>query len=139
MTETHSPADPLHQSVSHEESDINIGGIFKFVVGLTIAAAVVHLIVWFMFVWFQSAAASAEVPNPLRSGEDARVPPEPRLQVEPRQDLGSYRQREAALLDGYHWVDKNAGVVRIPIEEAMKRLVERGLPTRSVQKSGQKK
>ena len=67
------------------------------------------------------------------------MPPEPRLQVDPRQDLSAYREREAALLDGYRWVDKNAGVVRIPIDEAMKRVVERGLPTRPVQESGQRK
>jgi hypothetical protein len=90
-------------------------------------------------VWFQSAAASADVPNPLRVGEDVRVPPEPRLQVDPRQDLSDYREREAALLAGYRWTDKNAGVVRLPIDEAMKRIVESGLPTRSAQESGQRK
>ena len=31
------------------------------------------------------------------------------------------------MLDSYGWVDKDAGVVRIPIEEAMKLTVERGL------------
>lgn len=139
MTDPHSPADASSRSASREESDINIGGIFKFVLGLTVAAAVVHVVVWFMFVWLQSAAARADVSNPLRVGQDVRVPPEPRLQVEPRQDLSDYRAREAALLDGYHWVDKSAGVVRIPIDEAMKRVVERGLPTRTVQESGQKK
>jgi hypothetical protein len=139
MTDTHSPAGATPPTVSHEESDIDIGGIFKFVLGLVIAAAAVHVVIWFMFVWFQAAAAGADVPNPLRAGEDVRVPPEPRLQVDPQQDLSSYRQREAALLDGYRWIDKNAGVVRTPIDDAMKRLVERGLPTRAVQGSGQQK
>jgi hypothetical protein len=139
MTDTPSSAELSNESVSHEESDINISGIFKFALGLTVAAAVVHVAIWFMFVWFQAAAASADVPNPLRVGEDVRVPPEPRLQVDPRQDLANYRERETALLDGYRWIDKSAGVVRIPIDQAMKRVVERGLPTRAVQESGQKK
>jgi hypothetical protein len=139
MTDTHSHAGAPHDSTQREESDIDIGGIFKFALGLTVAAAVVHVVIWFMFVWFQAAAAGADVANPLRVGQDVRVPPEPRLQVEPRQDLLNYREREAALLDGYRWVDKNAGVVRIPIDEAMKRVVERGLPARSAQESGQKK
>ena len=34
------------------------------------------------------------------------------------------------MLDSYGWVDKNAGVVRIPIDEAMKLTLERGLPAR---------
>jgi hypothetical protein len=139
MTDTHSHAGAPHDSTQREESDIDIGGIFKFALGLTVAAAVVHVVIWFMFVWFQAAAASTEVPNPLRVGEDLRIPPEPRLQVDPRQDLATYREREAALLDGYRWIDKSAGVVRMPIEQAMKRVVEQGLPTRPAQKSGQSK
>ena len=34
------------------------------------------------------------------------------------------------MLDSYGWVDKNAGIVRIPIDEAMKLTLQRGLPTR---------
>ena len=61
------------------------------------------------------------------------MPPEPRLQTNPRQDLSNLRAREDALLNSYGWVDKNTGVVRIPIERAMQLIVERGLPTRQVQ------
>jgi hypothetical protein len=139
MTDTSSSAVVANKSVSHEESDIDIRGIFKFALGLIAAAAVVHVVIWFMFVWFQASAASADIANPLRAGEDVRLPPEPRLQVEPRQDLANYRERETALLDGYRWIDKSSGVVRIPIDEAMKRVVERGLPTRPAQQSGQSK
>ena len=60
-----------------------------------------------------------------------RLPPEPRLQTNPRQDLSDLRAREDQLLNSYGWVDKNTGVVRIPIERAMQLIVERGLPTRS--------
>ena len=48
------------------------------------------------------------------------MPPEPRLQTNPREDLSELRASEDELLDSYGWVDKNAGVVRIPIDEAMK-------------------
>jgi len=34
------------------------------------------------------------------------------------------------VLTSYGWVDKNAGVVRIPIDEAMKIVVKQGLPVR---------
>jgi hypothetical protein len=139
MTDTHSSADVDNASVHHEHSDIDIAGIFKFTAGLIVVAALVHVAIWFMFVSFEATAARADVRSPLRSGDEVRVPPEPRLQVEPRQDLSAYREREAALLHGYRWVDKAAGVVRIPIDEAMKRVVESGVPTRSVQESSQKK
>ena len=35
------------------------------------------------------------------------------------------------MLGSYGWVDKNAGVVRIPIDAAMKLTLERGLPART--------
>ena len=34
------------------------------------------------------------------------------------------------MLNSYGWVDKNAGIVRIPIDEAMKLTLQRGLPSR---------
>ena len=35
-----------------------------------------------------------------------------------------------AALRSYGWVDKNAGIVRIPIDEAIRLTLQRGLPTR---------
>jgi hypothetical protein len=59
------------------------------------------------------------------------VPPEPRLQTNPREDLRQFREQEDAILNSYGWVDRPAGVVRIPIEDAMKLMLRRGLPSRS--------
>ena len=36
----------------------------------------------------------------------------------------------AELLQGYHWVDQSAGIVQIPIDQAMDLVVQRGLPAR---------
>ena len=58
------------------------------------------------------------------------MPPEPRLQIHPREDLQDLRASEDAILNSYGWVDKNAGIVRIPIDEAMKLILQRGLPAR---------
>ena len=71
---------------------------------------------------------------PLASSQGDRLPPEPRLQTNPREDLRTLRAKEDELLGSYGWVDKNAGVVRIPIEDAMKLTVERGLPARQESK-----
>lgn len=54
----------------------------------------------------------------------------PRLQVDETADINAYRAKQNLLLNEYAWIDKSAGTVRIPIEQAMKRLLERGLPTR---------
>lgn len=119
----------------HEESDINVGGVFAFGAGLTAVAAVVFVFVWLLFVYFDRRERPAEPsPNPMAAGQDTRLPPQPRLQTAPREDLAALRAREDARLNAYEWVDKAAGTVRIPIAEAMKLTVQRGLPTRGVAK-----
>ena len=50
------------------------------------------------------------------------------MQVRPSADFAKLHAQEQTELNTYGWVDKSAGVVRIPIERAMQLLVERGLP-----------
>lgn len=115
----------------HEESDVDIRGVFRFAGWLAVVIAVAFVAVWMTFGYFdqrESEIGSAR-DFPLAAGRTV-TPPAPRLQTEPRQELSDLRQREDALLNGYHWVDRDAGVVRIPIAEAMRLTVERGLPVR---------
>ncbi len=42
-----------------------------------------------------------------------------------------WRDREAAELESYGWIDRKSGIVRIPIDRAMDLLAQRGLPTRA--------
>ena len=123
----------IHEpTVHHEETDVNIRGIFAFAGGLAILAVLIHLAVWGLFMYFDGREASGATGHVLAAGE-MRLPPEPRLQVTPREDLAKFRAREDEILNGYRWVDKDSGVVRIPIGEAMKMTVQRGLPVRKPQ------
>ena len=81
------------------------------------------------------AAAHAMVGGLLRGysrrEEPARrVPPEPRLQVDEGRTRALLRERELRELGSYGWIDRDRGVVRIPIDEAMDRLLRRGGPKR---------
>ncbi len=51
----------------------------------------------------------------------------PVLQVDPVADMKAMDAREAQQLHSYGWVDKDAGIVRIPIERAIELTVEQGL------------
>jgi len=64
-------------------------------------------------------------PNPLRASAGRELPPSPRLQVNPTRDLAEYRAEQEEILASYGWVDRNAGIVRIPIERAMDLVAER--------------
>jgi hypothetical protein len=121
-----------NSGVQHEGSDVNVRGILIFGLGLFVTAAAIHLLVWLLFLYFAGREATRGATDyPLAADQQARVPPEPRLQTNPREDLRLMREQEDAILKSYGWVDRPAGVVRIPIEEAMKLTVRRGLPSRS--------
>jgi hypothetical protein len=137
MAEIHQPhAETAHggagnPTVHHEESDVNIVAILGFGAGLAVVAAIIHLLMWVLLGYFEAREAK-QAPRmyPLAAVQDTLLPPEPRLQTNPREDLAELRAREDAVLHSYGWVDKNAGVVRIPIDAAMKLTLERGLPAR---------
>ncbi len=136
---THSPAhghgmsheDDLERG-NHQEDGIDFGGIMKAGAGLTVMTVLTYLVVWGAYLALASATDKVSTARqyPMAIGLENRVPPEPRLQTDPKQELKDLRAREADTLDHYSWIDKNAGVVRIPIESAMKLALERGLPAR---------
>ena len=120
--------------VHHEESDVDIRAIFAFGAGLMAVAFVVFLMIYVLFGFFdgrERMTVPAEYPL---AAQAPKVPPEPRLQEHPREDLRELRAREDEILTSYGWVDKNAGIVRIPIDAAMKLTLERGLPARQQEK-----
>jgi hypothetical protein len=62
------------------------------------------------------------------------LPSPPRIQPDPGVDLQSYRESQQNLLNTYGWVDRQNGVVRMPVDRAMELLLQRGLPTRATNK-----
>jgi hypothetical protein len=67
---------------------------------------------------------------PLAVLQDERQPPEPRLQTNPKADLSDLRAYEKQVLEGYTWVDRNNNIVRIPVADAMRLTLQRGLASR---------
>jgi hypothetical protein len=56
------------------------------------------------------------------------APPGPRLQTDPEADMRHFRAEEEKWLNTYHWIDRQKGIVHIPIEETMKKLARTGAP-----------
>lgn len=54
--------------------------------------------------------------------------PQPRLQTDDVRDLAVMREAEDVYLNQYFVIDKNAGKVNIPITQAMRAVVQKGLP-----------
>jgi hypothetical protein len=127
----HPAAPPPDVTMGHEERDVAPRPIVYSVLGLT-ALAVLAVGAMLLLLNFLAAyhAARTAAPSPLAESYGLKEPPEPRLQTQPVADLDALRARDAALLDSYGWVDRNAGVVRIPVERAIEILAARGLPAR---------
>jgi hypothetical protein len=119
----------MMSSVRHETSDVNVSSVLGFGAGLLVSGLVISLLVWGLFLYFSEQAARRG--STVAGLTKQTLPPPPRLQTNPRGDLLELREAEDRVLTTYGWVDRNAGVVRIPIEQAMKLTVERGLPTRT--------
>jgi len=58
--------------------------------------------------------------------QPASQPPEPRLQVNPSEDIQSLRATASAQLDSSGWVNRDAGIAHIPIERAMQIIAQAG-------------
>ena len=69
--------------------------------------------------------------TPTAAEYERNLPPTPRLQTTPKEDLLDFRAAERAALSSYGWVDRNKSIVRIPVADAMKLTLERGLPSRA--------
>jgi hypothetical protein len=46
------------------------------------------------------------------------------LETEPQTDMRQYLQGKQHLIDTYAWVDRQAGIARIPLDQAMRALAE---------------
>lgn len=113
----------------HETRDLSIRAIAAFALGLAIFGGLTHLLLTDLFARFGRREERRDTPPaPLRGARV--VPPEPRLEENSGLLLGELRRREEEQLTSYGWVDREHGVVRIPIERAMKLVAERGLPAR---------
>lgn len=130
MSELHND-DRDNPEVVHEMSDVNVGAILRFGAALLITAVIAHVFLWWLLgVYERQYARSQTQVYPMAAAQQDRLPPEPRLQNDPQQDLTDLRAKQENLLKGYGWVNKEAGIARIPIEDAMRIVVEKGLPAR---------
>lgn len=148
-TETPDVSHIRNVEVTHETSDINVRAVLTFAVVLAVSTIVVGLGTWLLFTFFNQQQATDPQPGPMALTKEERLPPEPRLQGAPgfqvtlqsgetvnlqlTEPQAEYRvllrQWEENLRTGLK--DQSGKVVGMPIEDAMKKIVSDGLPTRT--------
>lgn len=118
--------------VAWERKDINIFQVSAFGIGLLLSCLVVVFAVWglFNFMFAQEEKKNIGTATELMRKERPALPPEPRLQGNPKQEIKDLRADETTILTSYGWLDPAKGTVRIPIDEAIDLVAKKGLPSK---------
>src|SRR4029077_5146222 len=75
VTKTPDVSHIKNPDVTHEASDVNVSGILKFVMGLTVLGAAVFVLMWGMFRFLSAQETVKEPPaGPMAMTEEERLP-----------------------------------------------------------------
>lgn len=112
----------------HERKDVDVPALFTIAFLLLLSCIAIFIVITLMMRYFKAH-------EPAVTAGQANIPatrikefPRPRLEVKPGASLTQLRAVEDVDLNSYGWIDRNAGTVRIPIDRAMRLLLDRGLP-----------
>lgn len=132
MAHTENLAHPISsEEAGHELSDTSFSVPVIFGVGVVILIVTSIIVVIGLLGYFETTAAEQRNAAPASSVVDTQqLPAGPLLQANPERDWNQMQETKEEILHSYGWVDKRNERVRIPIDQAMDLLLERGLPVR---------
>ena len=124
-----------NESAAYERRDLDPRSIVMFGIGIVVAIALAAVVTALIIYTRAAQHVRRELPVP-RLAKEREMNPQPRLDVDAPRQRREMRAGEDALLNSYGWVDKNSGIVRIPIDRAMDILASQGLPARKSEPAG---
>jgi hypothetical protein len=124
-------SDPGHAPApGHETRDASVARLLIFAGGLLVALVAIH----FIMLGFQRVFVSERPQSPQEQAEARSIlagPPAEQEETQARvniyQQLRKLHSDEEAMLSRYDWIDRKAGVVRIPIDRAIDLVAEKGV------------
>lgn len=130
MSKHSSHSDGPAERRDYSDRDIQLKPIIVFSVYIALFTALVFGAVRYAMSYWERQARTADARlSPM--AVERQLPAAPLLQIDEPRDLAAQRVWESSLLTNYAVVDKDAGVVRIPVERAMELIAQRGLPART--------
>jgi hypothetical protein len=145
----HEPEE-IDASKGYEQSDVRVTGIIVFLTALAIFVAVTGVLCYGIGKVINAQmdkqdgrntkwTTTADIRqlgnlanNPAIQNKVAQLTqqfPSPRLQLDDgNQEIADLHAREDLLLNNYSWADQAHGKMRIPIDQAMELIAQRGLP-----------
>lgn len=108
MTDNGNPM-PNPRPPEESEADAVVRGVLATALGVVAMLALVGAAVWLL----------------LRTWAETGPAPTALLAIPPPVPLAEFRAREERLLQATEWIDRDAGIARIPVERAMALLARR--------------
>jgi hypothetical protein len=126
------PVDLSRPEERHERTDADVWALVKFAISLLALCLATFVVAFGLFRYFEGRYGGV-LPRASQSmALDARhLPPSPQLEVTEAADLAAQRTAERQILATYGWVDREHGIVRIPISLAIDLLAAGHLPARA--------
>jgi hypothetical protein len=137
--------------LNHETTDISLESVGRLTVGFILILCVVSAVMYATYLMLdRRTRGQVDAPRQYAADTDSAVAKEittpnlmdrpnavdevgrpaagPKLLTNEPLWLAQFHAQQREALTTYGWVDKEAGVVRVPIERAKQLIVERGLP-----------
>jgi hypothetical protein len=111
--------------IGHETKEVSVPFVFASLTALIIGAFLAAMLAIGIFQFFKNTYHPEEAAKASRQV----IPPAPRLDAHPAEELRSIHAREDHILSTYAVIDPKQGIVRVPIDRAIDMLAQKGLPT----------
>jgi hypothetical protein len=118
------------EAPGYEPRDVSPRGLVYFLMIVVVFLAVTSFAVQWLFGYFVKTDRPVPVVQPVFS-HVRLLPPPPRVQANPGEDIREYVDSERQFLNSSGWIDEKSGIARIPIDQAMDLLLRQGLPVRN--------
>jgi hypothetical protein len=128
---SHSSGAPADSGAGYERRDAHVPALLQFGFWLAVLLVVTLVGMKWTFSYFSRTEPLGPAASPLIEPGARVLPPSPRLQSRPHQELKDYCEAQQEKVNTYAWVDQQSGVVRVPVDRAMDLVLAKGLPARA--------
>ena len=119
---------PEHAQIRFEHADVSSRPTLLIGFGVLVGVWIATGLLYFYYAGLAHHRERVSPPVLPIEAHGSVIPPAPRLQRSPGEDMKEMNRYEDWELSHYHWLDESRGVVAIPIGTAIDVLAARGIP-----------
>lgn len=121
----------LLEEMGYEHADVNMSSTRSSIVIFFVVSTVLMFAGMAAMAFFAPKMMNNSSPPPERTRKPGAEQPLIQGNATALMDMREFMASQGNATSTYGWTDRKSGHVRIPVEEAMKKTLEKGLPTRA--------